>query len=74
MMAVAEIIRYLTEERQDSEVQALHEAILSANRVIMERASAKPELSGMGSTCVIMLVNKVGEAYLAHGGQFDLWL
>ncbi len=72
-IAVESIKDYLQNELQDSPVQALHEAIGNANRRILEKAAAQPELKGMGSTCVILLITKDGLAYLAHVGDSRIY-
>lgn len=72
-IAVEGILDYLKNELQDSPVQALHEAIRSANSRIFERAAAQPELRGMGSTCVVLLIANEGVAYLAHVGDSRIY-
>lgn len=72
-IAVESITNYLQNELQDSPIQALHEAIGSANRRILEKAAAQPELKGMGSTCVILLITNDGLAYLAHVGDSRIY-
>jgi serine/threonine protein phosphatase PrpC len=68
-LAVKTILDYLSNEIQDSVVQALHEAIVKANSNIYQTAQHNPELRGMGSTCVVVLLSPEGQAYLAHVGD-----
>jgi serine/threonine protein phosphatase PrpC len=72
-IGVDAILDYLRNELQDSVVQALHEAIIHANRKIFERANAQPELKGMGSTCVVLVLSKDGLAYIAHVGDSRIY-
>ena len=48
--------------------EALRLAVEAANKAIWDTAKEKPELTGMGSTCVALVI-KNGMAYLAHDGD-----
>lgn len=52
---------------------AIGESIDIANRAILNEASARPELSGMGSTCVLLIVRN-GKVYIGHVGDSRIYL
>lgn len=72
-IAVDAILDYLKNELQDSAIQALHESIIHANHKIFERAAGHPELKGMGSTCVILLLGSDGRAYTGYVGDSRIY-
>lgn len=51
----------------------LQAALLSANNAIYEQAVQKPELRGMGTTCIVA-VAAMGRLYLAHVGDSRAYL
>lgn len=53
--------------------EAIGVSIEAANREILKAAAAKPELTGMGSTCVMLLVRN-GLVYLGHVGDSRIYL
>jgi protein phosphatase len=54
-------------------VDALREAIASANEAVWKQARANPELRGMGTTCVALLMRN-GQAAVAHVGDSRIYL
>ena len=52
--------------------EALHDAIIEANRAIFQEAQRHPELKGMGTTCVVLAV-KEDKAYIAHVGDSRIY-
>ncbi len=72
--AVEAIRHYLQDGRitKTDTSNALHNAIEFANFRLREMVAQKPELSGMGTTCVIALI-KNAELYVAHAGDSRLY-
>jgi protein phosphatase len=52
---------------------AVHEALLAANEAVFGQARANPELRGMGTTCVTVLVRR-GEAVVGNIGDSRVYL
>lgn len=52
---------------------ALAESLQAANRSVFQQASAKPELQGMGTTCVAAAI-KDDRVYFAHLGDSRMYL
>lgn len=71
-LAVDAIRRYLTSSRSGDPVRLLNEAFLHANREILDYAREHPELKGMGSTCVALLIED-GLYYYAHVGDSRIY-
>jgi serine/threonine protein phosphatase PrpC len=67
-IAVDAIRHYLTEKTGTDVPQLLSEGIKYANAAILDYARTHPELKGMGSTCVALLI-KDGRYYVAHVGD-----
>ena len=68
-IAVKEIIAGVTEAPKDEETtNILIKAIRRANMAIIEFAAEHPELSGMGSTCTVLLISE-NSAIVAHVGD-----
>ena len=53
--------------------ERLREALAAANRAIFERAEREPELGGMGTTVVALLLAREGSAWVAHVGDSRLY-
>lgn len=70
--AIKAIREFLTNNRFDDMKDAMTNAIVTANQAILHVAAEKPELSGMGSTCVLLIVNK-GQVYYAHVGDSRIY-
>lgn len=71
--AVRTIREFLTENYFEVPQDALYNAVVSANQAILNYAQAHPELAGMGSTCVLVLVRD-GKVYYAHVGDSRIYL
>jgi len=72
--AVDCIIEYFQNHEGDNPVQAIHESIKFANTQIFARAQMEPELQGMGTTCVVLLIQRDGKAYFGHVGDSRIYL
>lgn len=72
-IAVEAIRNYLTEKTESDILQLFSAAIIYANTSILEYSKIHPELKGMGSTCVGLLV-KDGKYYVAHVGDSRAYL
>ncbi len=72
-LAVDSIINYLNEKKYQIPLNALSDSIIYANKVILDYASQHPELKGMGSTCVALLI-KNDYCYYAHVGDSRIYV
>lgn len=72
-IAVSTIIENLNDVFYDDPRIAIGESIDRANRAIIQRATEQPELAGMGSTCVLLLVRN-GKVYIGHVGDSRIYL
>lgn len=82
-LAADSLLRFLI-AGQDSGVsprEALHQAIASANRAVLDRADSDPGLTGMGTTLVALLLqppavqaNQQASALIAHAGDSRCYL
>lgn len=70
--AIKAIRDFLTVNTFDSPDEAITNAIITANQAILQEARKRPELAGMGSTCV-MLVIKDGVVYYGHVGDSRIY-
>jgi protein phosphatase len=61
------------DERVESGRDRLHGAIAEANRMVLERADREPQLSGMGTTLVALLIEN-SHALVAHAGDSRCYL
>lgn len=62
----------LTNHRFDSPAEAITRACMAANQAIVHRATQNPELEGMGSTCVIIII-KDGLVYYGWIGDSRIY-
>lgn len=68
-LACDTIIRQVqTSKMTDKPETVLYNAVVAANNALLGAIAAKPELQGMGTTCVCLLVNHK-YAYIAHVGD-----
>ncbi len=72
-LAVNTIIEHYRADKSGNIPEALRKAIEAANRAIWEYAQQHPELKGMGSTCVSMVMRN-GEAIFGHVGDSRAYL
>jgi serine/threonine protein phosphatase PrpC len=72
-LAVESIIASLNSKLSADPLNALNEALLYANQVILDYALQHPELKGMGTTCVVLLL-KDNCGYYAHVGDSRIYL
>lgn len=61
-------------EDQDALRLMVERAVASAGREIFKRASRHPELTGMGTTCTLVLIGGHHKAVLAHVGDSRLYV
>lgn len=71
-LAVTVIRDILTDNTFSSPEEAITQSIIAANQAILNRASQNDNLSGMGSTCV-MLVIKEGKVYYGSVGDSRIY-
>lgn len=72
-IAVSAIIENLNNVYYDDPRIAIGESIDKANKSIIQKTVEKPELAGMGSTCVLLLVRD-GKVYIGHVGDSRIYL
>lgn len=72
-IAVDTMLEFMDSQYFDDPRICIGEAVDAANRAILKQASIQPELSGMGSTCVVLLVRD-GKVYLGHVGDSRIYL
>lgn len=72
-IAVESIIDHLNKVYYDDPRIAIGESIDVANKAILQGADEHPELAGMGSTCVMLLVRD-GKVYIGHVGDSRIYL
>ena len=72
-VAVAAILDNLNNVFYDDPRIAIGESIDRANQAILRKAAEQPELAGMGSTCVLLLV-RGGKVYIGHVGDSRIYL
>lgn len=72
-IAVNAILKNLNTNYYDDPRIAIGESIDIANSAILNEATVHPELSGMGSTCVLLIVRN-GKVYIGHVGDSRIYL
>ena len=72
-IAVDCIVQFLSKEKYSNIRQALKEAIDFANFQIIGTASEHPELTGMGTTACVLLIQDDG-IWIAHAGDSRIYL
>lgn len=72
-VAVDAILDFLDNTYLEDPRIAIGEAIDAANRAILQKAAEQPELTGMGSTCVLLLVRD-GKVFIGHVGDSRIYL
>lgn len=71
--AVNAIIEFLRSNYFEDPREAIVEAINAANKAVLYQASIQPNLHGMGSTCVLLLVRD-GKVYIGSVGDSRVYL
>lgn len=64
---------FLDNEYFENPNDAIRNAINAANNAIIAKAQAQPELHGMGSTCVMVIIRE-GKVYYGHVGDSRLYI
>lgn len=72
-IAVDTILDFLRTNYRNDPREAIGEAIDAANQAILNHARTHPELTGMGSTCVLLIVRN-GKVYIGHVGDSRIYL
>ena len=72
-IAVNTILDNLNTNYYDDPRIAIGESIDIANQAVLREADAHPELLGMGSTCVLVIVRS-GKVYIGHVGDSRIYL
>lgn len=72
-IAVETILDFLSSEYFEDARIAIGKAIDKANSAIQQKATLEPELQGMGSTCVLLIVRD-GKVYIGHVGDSRIYL
>jgi PPM family protein phosphatase len=72
-LAVQTIRDYLTQNAITNPVESISNALITANEAILKYAEDFPELRGMGTTCVLILVQG-SDVYFAHVGDSRIYL
>ena len=71
--AVEAIQQFMMQKRNASPGELIIEAMNMANTAILNRAILQPELTGMGSTCVMLIVRN-GKVYIGSVGDSRVYL
>lgn len=71
-LAVAVIRDILSDNTFASPEESITQSVMAANQAILNRAAQSPNLSGMGSTCV-MLIIKDGKVYYGSVGDSRIY-
>jgi serine/threonine protein phosphatase PrpC len=72
--AVAAIRAFMLSHVFTDPYEAIHNSIIAANDAILKRVQAQPELDGMGSTCVMLVVTSDGKVYYGHIGDSRIYI
>ena len=72
--AVEAVLLHLHEKRYNDPREAVKNAIIAANIAVLRKAADRLELTGMGCTCVLLLVTHKGEVYVGHVGDSRIYL
>ncbi|GMO22034.1 MAG: hypothetical protein Ta2B_00940 [Termitinemataceae bacterium] len=72
--AVAAIKQFMSSNVFSDPMEAINNAIIAANDAILQKTREQPDLSGMGSTCVMLLVTSDGKVYFGHVGDSRIYI
>ena len=71
--AIEAIKEFLSSQKIENPFEAIRNSIIYANQAILKRALIQPELTGMGSTCVMLLIRN-GKVYYGHVGDSRIYI
>lgn len=71
--AVDAIKQYMMEERTGSPTELIVESMNVASKAIISKANDQPDLTGMGATCVMLIVRN-GKVYIGSVGDSRVYL
>jgi protein phosphatase len=71
---IASIKQFLLNHVFTDSLEAINNAIITANDAIIQKAQTQPELNGMGSTCVMLVVTSDGRVYYGHVGDSRIYI
>ena len=71
--AIEAIHEFLCNNQFDNVNEAITKAIFYANQAILNKAQIQPELTGMGSTCVMIIIRQ-GIVYYGHVGDSRIYI
>lgn len=71
--AIEAIQQFMMQERSGTPFELITEAMNMANAAILNKATLQPELTGMGSTCVMLIVRD-GKVYIGSVGDSRVYL
>ncbi|GHT91383.1 hypothetical protein FACS1894140_1900 [Spirochaetia bacterium] len=72
--AIAAIKQFMLNHVFTDPREAINNAIIAANDAIIQKTQAQPELNGMGSTCVMLIVTSDGKVYYGHIGDSRIYI
>lgn len=72
-LATASIRSFMSNFSDDNPAVTINNALIFANQEILNTAAKNPELSGMGTTATILLLNDTG-AFIGHIGDSRIYL
>lgn len=72
-LAVDAILDFLNQMYFEDPREAIGKAIDAANMAVLHKVQTQPELRGMGTTCVLLLVRD-GQVYYGHVGDSRIYL
>lgn len=72
-IAVTSIIEYFQREQYSNLIQAIDRALSFANEQIYANALSDPELKGMGTTAVVLIISGI-DCYIGHVGDSRIYL
>ncbi|GHU12588.1 hypothetical protein FACS1894161_1150 [Spirochaetia bacterium] len=72
--AIAAIRDFMLSHVFTDPLEAIHNSIIAANETILKRVQTQPELDGMGSTCVMLVVTSDGKVYYGHIGDSRIYI
>lgn len=71
-LAITVIQDILSDNTFNTPEEAINSSIIAANQAILRRAAQSPDLAGMGSTCVMVIINH-GKVYYGSVGDSRIY-